>query len=403
MKGLNEIIMKICGIVAEFDPFHNGHKYLIDSSRAEIGGDTAIVAVMSGNFVQRGAPACSDKFTRAKAALHGGVDLVLELPTFAALSTAQRFTAMGVKTLIDTGVTEFIAFGSECGDVALLQKCAAAVNDDAVNADIAKRLSHGVTYAAARAAAVSALFGDEIAAPLYTPNDILALGYIDAINALGSNITPIAVKREGAAHNGEMPNGDIASASHIRELIYSGEPFDKYVPKSTAALINSQIAKGTAPANVYKHDIAVISRLRQYSAEDFARLCDVSEGLHNRIYSAVQSACSLNELYDSIKTKRYTHARIRRLIMSAALGIFCEQQPQYLRVLGFTDKGADVLGKIKQKGAIPIVCSYADAKKLGENAAAQFDMCAKYTDFYNLLNPRVQPCGDEYRQAVVKI
>lgn len=395
--------MKICGIVAEFDPFHNGHKYLIDSARAAIGGDNAIIAVMSGNFVQRGAPACADKFTRAKAALLGGVDLVLELPTYAALSTAQRFTAMGVKTLMSTGAADYIAFGSECGDVSLLQKCAAAVNDDAVNADIAKRLVSGVTYAAARAAAVSALFGDDIAAPLNTPNDILALGYIDAINALGSSITPIAIKREGAAHNGDTPNGDIASASHIRELIYNGERFDDYVPQSTVTLINEQITKGAAPANVYANDIAVLSRLRQYSANDFARLCDVSEGLHNRIYSAVQSACSLNELYDGIKTKRYTHARIRRLIMSAALGIFGEEQPQYLRVLGFTDKGADVLSKIKQNGALPIVSSYADAKKLGESAEAQFDLCAKYTDFYNLLTPRVQPCGDEYRQAVVKI
>ena len=175
------------------------------------------------------------------------------------------------------------------------------------------------------------------------------------------------------------------------------------MPQSTATLINEQIAAKHAPANVYEHDVAVLSRLRQYSADDFARLCDVSEGLHNRIYSAVQSACSLNDLFDSIKTKRYTHARIRRLIMSAALGIFGEETPRYLRVLGFTEKGADILGKIPQCGKQPIVCSYADAKKLGENAANQFDMCAKYTDFYNLLKPVVQPCGDEYRQAVVKI
>ena len=395
--------MKICGIVAEFDPFHNGHKYLIDSAKAVLDTDTAIIAVMSGNFVQRGAPACADKFTRAKAALLGGVDLVLELPSFAALSTAQRFTAMGVKTLCDTGAADYIAFGSECGDTALLQKCASAVNDDAVNADIAKRMANGVTYAAARVAAVSALFGDEIAAPLYTPNDILALGYIDAINSLGRKITPIAVKREGADHNGNLPCGNIASASFIREQIYKGERFDEYVPQSTATLINAQIAAKSAPANAYERDVAILSRLRQCSADDFARLCDVSEGLHNRIYAAVQSACSLKELYDGIKTKRYTHSRIRRLIMSAALGIFGETEPQYLRVLGFGVKGSEILSKIKQIGELPIVCSYADAKKLGENAAKQFDMCAKYTDFYNLLNPCVQPCGEEYRQAVVKI
>ena len=395
--------MKICGIVAEFDPFHNGHKYLIDSARAAIGEDTAIVAVMSGNFVQRGAPACVDKFTRAKAALLCGVDLVLELPTFAALSTAQRFTAMGVKTLVSTGAADYIAFGSECGDVSLLQKCAAAVNASAVNTDIAKRLVSGVSYATARAAAVSALFGDDIAAPLYTPNDILALGYIDAVNAQNSKIIPIAVKREGADHNGDMPCGSIASASHIRGLINNGESFQKYVPTETAALIAEQIAANAAPANAFEHDVAILSRLRQYSANDFARLYDVSEGLHNRMFGAVQTACGLNELYDGVKTKRYTHARIRRLIMSAALGIFGETEPEYLRVLGFTDKGAEVLGMIKSCGSLPVVCSYADAKKIGRSAAEQFDISAKHTDFYNLLTPRVQPCGEEYRQAVVKI
>lgn len=394
--------MKICGIVAEFDPFHNGHKYLIDSVKRVLGDNTAIVAVMSGNFVQRGAPACINKFARAKAALCGGVDLIIELPCFAALSTAQRFCDAGIKTLADTGVVDYIAFGSECADVALLQKCVTALHDDEINADIAVRLSKGVTYAKARADAVFARLGDD-AVPLYNPNDILALGYIDAINTLSCGIIPIAVKREGAQHNEKGTSGGIASASYIRELIYGGKEFDDYVPSSTAELINEQVAASFAPANAFAKDIAILSRLRQYSADDFARLCDVSEGLHNRIYSAVQSACSLNELYDGIKTKRYTHSRIRRLIMSAALGIFDEEQPQYMRVLGFSGRGARILKDIKQKGSLPAVSSYADAKKLGQAAVSQFDKCAKITDFYNLLTPDIQPCGDEYRQAVVKI
>lgn len=400
--------MNVCGIVAEFDPFHSGHAYLIGEVRRMLGADTAVIAVMSGNFVQRGAPACFDKFVRARAALLCGVDLVIELPAAAALSSAEKFTLGGVRALADCGAATHMAFGSECGDIAWLWQAESAVSKLAAE-EIAPYLSRGMTFAAARQAAASDRFFGEFDGVLQSPNDILALGYLHALRALGKDralgndreITPIAVARKGAGHGEQAAGGGITSASHIRSLIAAGEDFAPFLPQNIAEMLTDQArANHISEKNA---DIAVLSRLRGMSAEDFARLADVSEGLHNRLYSAVQKAGSLSELYALVKTKRYTHARIRRLVYCAALGIFEPPSPQYLRVLGFSPRGGELLRTIGERGSLPVVASYADAKRCGEAAARQFEESGAYTDFYNLLLEEARPCGEEYRQAVVRI
>ena len=399
--------MKICGIVAEFDPFHNGHKLLIEKAREILGDDALIIAAMSGNFVQRGAPAVFNKHLRTLAALRGGADMIIELPSSYSLSTAEKFTENAVKTLLDTGIITHIAFGSECADITLLNRCVNACCDSRVDKLIGNKMKCGITYAAARQSAVSEIFGSEIGDVLSRPNDILALGYLSAIKLHRAAVTPIAIKREGAGHNEIGATNSIASASHIREMIKSadsGYEFADYVPHDTMEIYINALKSGNAATSPKNYERAVLSRLRALDSADFKRLCDISdEGLHNRIFSAVQSAVSLEELFDSVKTKRYTHARIRRLIFCAALGIHDIQPQNYLRILGFSKKGERLLTLSSRKGSLPLVTSYSDAKKLGNSAQTQFESTAKQTDFYNLLCDKIQPCGCEYRQPIVRI
>ena len=185
-------------------------------------------------------------------------------------------------------------------------------------------------------------------------------------------------------------------------MIENGEDFSSYLPNSE--IYFDKLRSGGAPASLNNAARAVMMKLRSMSIDDFAKLPDISEGLQNRIYNACQTACEFDKLYDMIKTKRYTHARIRRIILSALLGLSNESfEPQYIRVLGFTEKGQNVLKIMKQKSSLPIVTSYSSAKTISKSAAAQFETAAKNTDFYNLLTPEIRPCGDEFRQAVVKI
>ena len=396
--------MDICGIVAEFNPFHYGHKYLISSAKAKIGNDCAVVAVMSGNFVQRGEPAFFDKFTRTRAALENGVDVVIELPVHYSVATAEKFSFGSIKMLESCGVVSHIAFGSECGDIDLLKRAVSAMNNDEVKAALKDNLKKGVTFAAARQNAVKSVYENkpEIAEIFKNSNDILATEYLDAMNRLSADFTPICIKRNCVMHDDDKTSGQFTSASNLRHMIENGEDFSSYLPNSE--IYFDKLRSGGAPASLNNAARAVMMKLRSMSIDDFAKLPDISEGLQNRIYNACQTACEFDKLYDMIKTKRYTHARIRRIILSALLGLSNESfEPQYIRVLGFTEKGQNVLKIMKQKSSLPIVTSYSSAKTISKSAAAQFETAAKNTDFYNLLTPEIRPCGDEFRQAVVKI
>ena len=355
--------MRIIGIVAEFNPFHNGHKYIIDTVKNP---DDCVIAVMSGNFVQRGDVAVFDKFTRANAALLNGVDMVVELPIYAALSTAQKFAECAVKTLVQSGITH-LAFGSESGDISVLKSAADAIDDDRVQDLLREFLDNGVTYARARIDAVREVFGDKIADVLSNPNDILAVEYI---RSLPSDIEPIAVKRIGVSHDG-MANGDFASAMKIREMIFGNLDYYSYVPNNVYDLYKSK-----TPANIKNAETAIVWQLKNLESDDFLSY-DVSEGLHHRIYSAIQNNIALDDIESAIKTKRYTLARIRRILLSAALDVNCRPCP-YIRVIGFNENGSRLMNGIKK----PVVTSYKTAKNLGFDEYYEID--AKISDFFAL-------------------
>lgn len=397
--------MKTTGIVAEYNPFHNGHKALVDKARDN--GATHVVAVMSGNFVQRGSVAIMDKRARAAAAIRGGVDLVIELPVPFAVATAEVFARGGVSLLDSLGCVDAMTFGTECTHRYLLEAAAKAVVDPSVDALLRQELDSGVSYPTARAFAVRAIYGDATADVLEAPNNILAVEYLKELQKRGSRIAVEPVRRVGDnAHDSLTATDEFASASMLRILLERGDEraFD-YMPATTAVEFKRMAAVGRAPVSVEESERAILSRLRMLTAEEIRKAPDVSEGLENRIFNAIQSATSLEELYDIVKTKRYTHSRIRRIVTALYLGILPEDREEvpYIRVLGFNDRGLEVLKKAKDTATLPVITKPAAIEGLDEKARHTFDLECRATNLYNLATPRVLPCGTEYSDEIVML
>lgn len=394
--------MKVAGIVAEYNPFHNGHKFQIDYLKNN--GFTHVISAMSGNYVQRGEPAIADKWVRTLIALKNGVDLVLEIPTCYCLAPAEKYGSFAVEILNNTGIVNSLCFGSESGSIDRLLKLANEILDDEeVNERIKENLKKGITYAAAREQAVKELYGEEFSSLLKSPNDILGSEYLRALKKLNSDIKPLTIKREGVGHNDDETAGEFAAATKIRELIKSGEDYLSFVPRDTFDILAPAEKERIFPVTVKNGERAILAKLRALSESDFERLADVSEGFHNRLFSAANKAKSLEEFYSEAKTKRYTLARIRRLAINAALGIYSYEKPPYIRVLGFSENGRELLKLMKEKAKLPIVTSYADAKKISPTAEDYFEKESKYTDFYSMLMPEIMPKGSEFGKGVVKI
>ena len=396
--------MKTTGIVAEYNPFHNGHKALVDRCREN--GATHIVAAMSGNFVQRGSVAIMDKRARAAAAIRGGVDLVLELPVPFAVATAEVFARGGVTVLDSLGCVDALAFGAECEDLALLKKAAEAVTDPKVDELIKTELSGGVSYPTARAYAVRSVYGADIADVLEGPNNILAVEYLKELERRGSGMAVEPMERVGSGHDGLTATDEFASASMLRILLERGDEraFD-FMPATTEVEFKRMVGVGRAPVKVEESERAILSRLRMLTAEDIRKAPDVSEGLENRIYNAIQSATSLEELYDIVKTKRYTHSRIRRIVTALYLGILPEDREAvpYLRVLGFNDRGLEILKAAKETALLPIITKPSAIAELDEKARHTFELECRATNLYNLATPRILPCGTEYSDEIVML
>lgn len=350
----------ITGIICEFNPFHSGHKYLIDTVRQNSDG---IVCVMSGNLVQRGEFAVYDKFTRAKTALENGADLIIELPCAYSTLSAGGFAKYAVQILEASGVVDEIAFGAECDNIDKLKETADKIQK--CDSLIKEKLAGGLSYPAARKAAVNSDILD-------TPNNILAVEYIRQ-----TKLPCRAIKRIGKGHDTDDTE---YSASAIR---------DGLSLENICSLKNCETA--------------VLAKLRTMRCEDFLKLDDVSEGLENRIVDAVRTSVSLEEIYDKIKTKRYTHSRIRRIILRAYLDItkdFTSDVP-YIRILGFNRKGQDIAALMKKNANLPIISRYSDVKELSEKGRRLFDLECKCTDLYNLGYKKPLPCGTEQRSKVI--
>lgn len=399
--------MQIAGIIAEYNPFHKGHAYQIKKTRDS--GATHIVAVMSGNYVQRGEPAILDKWSRTAAALHGGVDLVLELPLPYALSSAESFARGAVGVLDALGCVDVLSFGSECGNTDLLRQAANAVESKETAAVLKNYLALGLPFARARESAVRDIYGQELADVLQSPNNILAVEYIKALQTLNSDIKPLSITRKGAGHDSQMLRGaEFPSASLLRKEIFAGNRsfWEENLPQKSCEILNDKTAEQTCPCSMGRLEIAVLAALRQLKPLDYLNLADVSEGLENRLYQAVMSSTSLQEVMMKAKTKRYTLARVRRILLCAFLGISKGMQKQpvpYLRVLGFNRAGQEILKAAGKSAALPILLKTRDTKLLTPQQQAFFELECRSTDLFTLAMPEPQGCAWDLVKGTVRL
>lgn len=384
--------MKIAAVICEFNPFHNGHKYLLSEIKAK--GYDCIIGVMSGSFTQRGEVSVTDKFERAKVALRNGADLIIELPAPFAVASAQIFAKGGAEIIKATGVTDTIFFGSECGDIELLRKAAFATKDEKVTETLKEKMRDGDYYPLALEKAVNEVFGSEISDVLSSPNNTLGVEYIKELE--GSGIETATVRRIAVEHDSSASKDNFASASLIRTMIFKGEDISDFVPEG----------EFKNPAKTEFGERAVLYKLKSMTPEDFENLPDVTEGLHNRIYTAVRKCSTLDELFKEIKTKRYTLARLRRIITCAVLGITKDLQNSpvpYLRILGMTDTGKEALSQIARKATLPVVTSVASSlKTLDEKAKKMLLTDIKATDLRTVFEKEVSECGADFSTAMIK-
>lgn len=396
--------MTVAGIIAEYHPFHRGHAWQIAQVRSRLGEDTVVVVAMSGNFVQRGEFAVFSKHARAEMALHGGADLVLELCAPWSSATAERFAQGGVALLAATGVVTHLAFGCESGELAPLKLTAESLADECLPTLLRDHLAKGMSFAAARQAAVGELAG-ETAQCLSLPNNALAVEYIRALQSLNVPIEPLALPRIGSAHDSEEL-GQFSSASAIRKVLLSGGDWRSLVSEETARIMRRELDAARAPVTMKNCERAVLAQLRRMSEDDFLPYDGGGEGLHRRFYAAVRSARSVEQLLETAKTKRYPMARLRRMLLHSYLGILPAAQgetPPYLRVLGANERGRTLLKQMKKTAMLPIITKPAQARQLDERARDCFLREAACTDLYTLAMPDIRNsvADSEFTQAAV--
>lgn len=390
--------MHVVGIVAEYNPFHTGHRYQLQESRRILGENTLVVAVMSGNWVQQADCAIADKWTRAHMALLGGVDLVLELPTVWATSSAEGFAKGATALLAASGVVDVISFGSECGDVQALNEIARCLDSDRYQEELRRMVDRGAPFPACRQAAVGLLLGDSCGALLSSPNNNLGVEYIRALNALGSSIRPISIQRCGYRHDGSglvqptlsSPQAapHFLSATQIRAYLQENrwESAEPYLLSGGLQLLEHNTG---SLASLHRAHRAILAKFRTMSLKDWAALPDsaAAEGLPQRLERAGRQCTTVEEFYLLAHTKRYTYSRLKRLVLRSYLGISPDDipaSPPYLRVLGFSKKGRILLQAMKTQAELPILTKPAHAKMLDKPGRRLFQLEARCTDLYDL-------------------
>ncbi len=390
--------MKVSGIICEYNPFHNGHQYHIQKTREN--GATHIVAVMSGNFVQRGDVAIIDKFERARAAVRSGVDLVIELPVAYSLSGAEVFARGAMFILNSMGCIDEVSFGSESGDINKILSAVQASLVCAQSQELKALLDSGVSYPAAMQALAEKKYGKQVADVFQWPNNLLAIEYIKAISYLNSKITPFTIARKNAGHDQPEVICNFASASFIRQNVKENAHVDLMPPVMFEAL--SDAVKNGRTASFASLEKAIMYKMRMMTPSQIRDVPDVGQGLEHRIYEA-RTASTVQEMMEMIKTKRYTMSRIRRILLNALLGITRDDlttPPVYGRILAINDRGTDILSVAKGRSRIPFSTSLS---KLGEiNAVTRraAELEALSTDIFSVAMDNVQPVGTDYRAKI---
>lgn len=385
-------IMKVCAIICEYNPFHNGHALQMRLAREQSGCD-ALLCIMSGGFVQRGEPAITDKWTRAACALDAGADLVLELPAVHALRPARDYARGAVKSLLATGVVTHLSFGIEDTSAAFMDALLCEETPEQ-QIRVAQALKLGQTYPRALAAAKDTLL---------PPNAILATEYLRALRELGSDIQPVPILRE-ASHASNAMHA-LASSTAIRNALAHGETeaLAEACPPAAAEKTAQALKRQGGAAEFTNVESALLYALRQSTPEQLTAYADVTEGLENRILQSAAQAGDLQTLLDGIKSKRYTMARIKRILLHILLGFTREtlsacEEPSYLRVLGFRKDAQPLLKRIKESSRLALITKAAAYK---EHPAFQLDLRAQDLWALCLPDPHKRAAGGDFLHSPV--
>lgn len=437
--------MKTVGIIAEYNPFHTGHEYQIDHAKEKLGADYVVIA-MSGDFVQRGTPAVFSKYVRAKMALLGGADLVLELPVSVSTASAELFARGGIQLLSGLGVVDTLCFGSECGDTHALMDLAKvlAFEPEEFQVKLRQNLKEGMTFPKARSQALCALFPDSKIPRqiLSSPNNILGIEYCKAILREKSSIVPSSIKRKGNAyHETTLEQKNFPSASGIRQALsrISGRacqtaPFLKSAPYSEPSSTSSplcndlvfslqeltdrflplscqeffvQTVKESGFLEEKDLDLLYRCRLLQETEDSLCTYLDLSHSLARRILACRDQYETCSQFTDLLKTKEITRARIQRALLHMLLHISdVPQKISYARVLGFRKNSSALLGAIKKQGSIPLITKLSDAPKILDSDKAAMESLKETTFASNLYEnilaqKKNAACIHEYRQQII--
>ena len=373
-------------VISEFNPFHNGHKYLLEQAAKKTGAEFT-VCFMSGDFVQRGDIAYANKHLRAAVACKNGADIVFALPTAYAVSSASHFARAGVFMANSLGVDTTLCFGSESESIDPLFALA-KIDRNALADEFKNQIKTGKSFGDALTASYSVLGAD--ATPLKTPNNLLAFEYIKEALAQNGNIKISNVKRAAIDHDSEIANGEFASASYIRKN--GGQNCGGFMPE----IIDDQIDRKT-------FDTILMYAIMSKTADELSAFADMSEGIENRFFEAAKVAKTPDELFELVKSKRYTHAKIRRAAMSVLLQApkgLCATPVPYLKVLAFNDKGRQLLKTLEKTCSLPVVTKASDGKNISQK---HFELECRASDIYSFCMKQKRDGGSEYTHSPVYV
>lgn len=406
---------RVLGIIAEYNPFHNGHLYHLQKSIQETECDY-VIAIISGNFVQRGNSSVINKWKKAEMALKSGVNLVIELPTIYSISSAENFAFGAIKILNELKIVKSVSFGTETGDMAALNNIANLLVQEPKKYQyiLQDELKMGVSFPKAREIAVLKVFNDNrrYGNIMSSPNNILAIEYLKSIKRLKSFMKPHLVKRERVFYNDDAVVDDFASATAIRRLLSRNQTEDlsRVLPKSSYEILMEELKKENVVLDIAKYEKEIIYNLRKMSLKQIQNIPDVSEGLEHAIKNAVGSCNNLPELLNMIKSKRYTGTRLQRILICSLLGITKKNMENskkirpYVRILGMDEKGKQLISKITK--ANPKLDIITSVKKFTENNHNKFikemlDIDINATDIYTLAYGKNSFTGLDYTNKIV--
>ena len=385
--------MKVAAIITEYNPFHNGHKYQVDKIRELLGDDTVVIAIMSGNFTQRGEIAIADKTVRAKAAVECGVNLVLELPFPYSMSSAEFFAKGGVYIANALGIVDYLVFGSECGNIRELSDIASIMlsSEYQLYLDSLKNSPdyRDAGYPELCEKALSDIYGKEFSRDFFSPNNILGIEYIKALKSLNSDIEALTIRREGAGYLDIInPMAEFQSASAIREeIVCKNLSALDFVPQNAKNIYIKAIDEGKMPSDISRLDLALISFFRLNSPKADMDIHDATGGLYNRLCEMSAEATSISNLTKRTETKKYTTARIRRAIWNSYFGVTSydiRSMPSYTQVLAMDSTGRAALKRIKKVTDFPVITKPSSYKDMDEQVVKQKEMSNKADSVFAL-------------------